>query len=97
VGGKFYTYILRCGDQSLYTGITNNLEKRLELHNRGKASRYTRARLPVQYVYLEYCENKSEALKREYSIKKLTKENKEKLVTDYQEKIEKGSELELDP
>lgn len=81
--GKYYTYIVRCCDQSLYTGITNNLNKRLDLHNRGKASRYTRTRLPVNFVYVENCESKSIALKREYEIKKMTKKNKEELVKEY--------------
>lgn len=85
--------MLRCRDQTLYTGITNNLEKRLNSHNQGKASRYTRTRLPVYYVYLEICENKSEALKREYSLKRLSKENKEKIVREYQEKLKKGPQI----
>jgi len=75
-----YVYILRCSDGTLYTGYTNNLEKRLKVHNSGKGAKYTRCRLPVELVYFEeYC-TKSEATKREYAIKQLTRENKMKLV-----------------
>lgn len=85
----YYVYMLRCHDDSLYTGITNNLKRRLTLHNNGKASRYTRTRLPVQLVYLETCENKSAALKREYEMKGLTKHKKEQLVADCQLELER--------
>lgn len=75
-----YVYILRCSDGTLYTGYTNNLQKRLKVHNSGKGAKYTRCRLPVKLVYFEeYC-TKSEATKREYAIKQLTRENKIKLV-----------------
>lgn len=77
-----YVYILRCSDGTLYTGYTNNLEKRLKVHNSGKGAKYTRCRLPVEIVYFEeYC-TKSEATKREYAIKQLTRENKMKLMKD---------------
>ncbi|WP_205668506.1 GIY-YIG nuclease family protein [Ammoniphilus sp. CFH 90114] len=72
--------MLRCKDSSLYTGITNDIEKRVKKHNSGKASRYTRARLPVKMVYLEQCENKSAALRREIEIKRYTKSEKERLL-----------------
>lgn len=76
-----YVYIVKCSDGTLYTGYTNNLEKRLKVHNSGKGAKYTRCRLPVELVYFEeYC-TKSEATKREYSIKQLTRENKMKLVS----------------
>ena len=75
-----YTYILRCGDGSLYTGWTNNLEKRLEAHNAGRGGRYTRSRLPVKLVYYESFDTKSEAMCREAAIKKLTRQEKEKLI-----------------
>jgi putative endonuclease len=75
-----YVYIVRCSDGTLYTGYTNNLEKRLKVHNSGKGAKYTRCRLPVNLVYSEkYC-TKSEAIKREYAIKQLTRENKLKLI-----------------
>lgn len=75
-----YTYILRCSDGSLYTGWTNDLEKRLETHNRGVGSKYTRARLPVELVYYEEFETKEEAMSREARIKRLSKEKKEELI-----------------
>ncbi|MCI7326846.1 GIY-YIG nuclease family protein [Hornefia butyriciproducens] len=75
-----YTYILRCGDGSLYTGWTNNLEKRLEAHNAGRGGRYTRSRLPVKLVYYESFDTKNEAMRREAAIKKLTRQEKEKLI-----------------
>ena len=64
-------YILECNDQSLYTGITNDLKKRIIAHNSGKGAKYTKARLPVKLVYKESCKTKSDSLKREFEIKKL--------------------------
>ncbi|MBQ9679693.1 MAG: GIY-YIG nuclease family protein [Ruminococcus sp.] len=75
-----YTYLLRCADGSLYCGWTNDLEKRLSAHNAGTASKYTRTRLPVEMVYAERHDSKQEAMKREYRIKHLTKEDKEALI-----------------
>lgn len=75
-----YTYILRCGDGSFYTGWTNNLGKRLEAHNAGRGGRYTRSRLPVKLVYYESFDTKNEAMRREAAIKKLTRQEKEKLI-----------------
>ena len=77
----WFVYILRCSDGSLYTGITNCLERRLEKHNRGVASRYTRARLPVCLIYSEPQANRSVASKREAAIKSLEREEKLQLVT----------------
>ncbi|MBF0715218.1 GIY-YIG nuclease family protein [Gemelliphila palaticanis] len=73
---KFYTYILICNDNTLYTGYTNNLEKRLKTHNSGKGAKYTRSRLPVKILYYETFETKSLAIKKEIQIKKLKKINK---------------------
>jgi putative endonuclease len=73
-------YLLRCSDGSLYTGITNDLPKRLKGHAAGRASRYTRSRLPVKLVYSEPQKSKSAALKREAAIKKLTRREKAKLI-----------------
>jgi len=73
-------YILRCGDGTLYTGITNDLDKRIESHSSGQGSKYTRSRLPVELVYQEQAENRSEATKRELEIKGLPREEKMKLV-----------------
>ena len=73
-------YILECRDGSLYTGITNHLERRLKQHNEGIASRYTRSRLPVKLVYQEPCSDHSQALKRELSIKDLSRSAKHVLI-----------------
>ena len=75
-----YTYILKCKDGTLYTGWTNNLDKRLKDHNDGKGAKYTKARRPVELVYYEEFESKEEAMKREYAIKQLTRKQKEELV-----------------
>ena len=71
-----YVYILRCNDDSLYTGWTNNLEKRIKAHSDGKGAKYTRARVPVELVYFEVFEDKIEAMKREYAIKQLKRKEK---------------------
>lgn len=75
-----YVYILKCSDGTLYTGYTNNLEKRLKVHNSGKGAKYTRGRLPVEIVYSEVFQTKSEATKREYYIKQLNRVEKLKLI-----------------
>ena len=72
-------YILRCGDGTLYTGITTDVEKRLETHRCGKGAKYTRGRGPLELVYREECGDHSAALKREAEIKKLSREEKLKL------------------
>lgn len=83
-----YVYILKCSDESLYTGWTNSLEKRIKNHNSGKGAKYTKARLPVQLVYFEKYEDKIEAMKREYEIKQLTRVKKLKLIEIYNKNIE---------
>lgn len=75
-----YTYILECSDGTLYTGWTNNLEKRLKDHNEGRGAKYTKARRPVVLVYQETFETKEEAMRREYAIKQLSREEKKKLI-----------------
>lgn len=75
-----YTYILECADGTLYTGWTNDLEKRVMAHNKGKGGKYTRTRLPVRLVYSESFETKQQAMQREYAIKQLTRSEKEKLI-----------------
>ena len=75
-----YTYILRCGDGSLYTGWTNNLEKRVKTHNAGKGGKHTATRLPVELVYYETYATKQEAMSREYAIKQLSRAQKLKLI-----------------
>ena len=75
-----YVYILKCADGTLYTGWTNDLEKRIVTHNSGNGAKYTRSRLPVELVYHEEFESKSDALKREHEIKKLSREQKLELI-----------------
>lgn len=77
---EWVLYMLRCRDGSLYTGITNNLEKRLEAHRSGKGAKYTRGRCPLELVYTEKCEDHSAALKREVEIKKLSRDEKIQLI-----------------
>lgn len=75
-----YTYIVECSDGSLYTGWTNDLEKRILAHNSGKGAKYTKTRLPVRLVYYEEFLTKEEAMSREYRIKRLTRQEKLKLI-----------------
>jgi predicted GIY-YIG superfamily endonuclease len=70
-------YIVKCRDGTLYTGVTNDLRRRMDQHNRGTASRYTRSRLPVELVYRERCRNRSSALKKECRVKSLSRKEKE--------------------
>jgi len=75
-----YTYIVRCKDDSLYCGWTNNLEKRIESHNAGTGAKYTKSRRPVELVYYETFDTKEEAMSREYAIKQLTRPQKIELI-----------------
>ncbi|QHI73940.1 GIY-YIG nuclease family protein [Aminipila terrae] len=78
-----YVYILECSDGTYYTGWTVDLEERIKTHNEGtgpKVSKYTRSRRPVKLVYVEEYEDKSQALKREWAIKKLTRTEKKRLI-----------------
>lgn len=75
-----YTYILKCNDNTYYTGWTNNLEKRIHCHNSGNGAKYTKTRLPVELVYYEEFSTKQEAMKREYAIKQLNRHQKEELI-----------------
>ncbi len=76
----YYIYILRCGDGTLYTGSTNDVARRLAVHQAGKGAKYTRARLPVVLVYQETHDDRSSALRREAAIKKLSRQEKLKLI-----------------
>ena len=78
----WYVYMLRCADDSLYTGITKDIERRVAEHNSGKqlSASYTRSRLPVTIVYQETCSTRSKATKREHAIKKLNRQEKERLL-----------------
>lgn len=75
-----YTYILECCDGSLYTGWTNQLEKRVEQHQTGRGAKYTKAHLPVKLVYYECFSTKEEAMSREWAIKHLTRQEKLALI-----------------
>jgi predicted GIY-YIG superfamily endonuclease len=77
---QWCVYILRCADGTLYTGITNDLTRRLAQHNAGTAAKYTRTRGPVTVAHTERAKNKSLALKREYAIKQLSRNQKELLI-----------------
>lgn len=83
---KWYVYILRCADQTLYTGITNRLQQRLHAHNAGRGAKYTKGRRPVHLLYWETCTDKSAALKREAAIKKMKRAEKLLLCTSAEEK-----------
>jgi predicted GIY-YIG superfamily endonuclease len=79
---KWYIYILRCADNTLYTGSTDDVERRVAVHNSGKGAKYTRGRTPVEVVYTEECESCSAALKREYAIKQLSRQEKLNLINE---------------
>lgn len=76
----YFVYLLRCADNTLYCGYTDDLEKRVKTHNRGKGAKYTRRRTPVTLMYSEELKTKSEALKREHQIKKLSRKEKLALI-----------------
>lgn len=78
-----YVYILKCNDNTLYTGWTTDLKKRVKCHNSGKGAKYTRCRLPVKLVYFEELNDKPSALKREYEIKKLSRNKKLLLIEQF--------------
>ncbi len=77
----YYVYIVQCSDDTLYTGITRELDRRIEEHNSSpKGAKYTKARRPVKLVYHDSCADRSEASKREYAIKKMPKKMKQDLI-----------------
>lgn len=79
--GNWFVYIVRCRDNTLYTGITNDLEKRVEAHNSGKGgARYTQSRRPVELVYFKLAGSKSAAARMEYRIKRLPRAKKKELI-----------------
>ena len=83
----WYVYILLCGDETLYTGITDDIKKRIFAHREGTGAKYTRGRGPLRVVYLEELSSKSEALKREIAIKKLQRSQKLALCEQYKERV----------
>ena len=80
-----YVYIIKCGNGTLYTGWTNNLEKRFKDHSLGRGAKYTKGRGPLELVYYEIYESKSEALKREYAIKRLPRKEKENMISNFKD------------
>ena len=91
----WYVYLIRCADDSIYTGITNNLQRRLEQHNAGVASRYTRSRLPVEIVYSEPQLSHGDALRRELAIKEYSRKQKESLILSGDRGRREGHSAEL--
>ncbi len=81
-----YTYIVRCRDGSLYTGWTNNLEKRIKDHNSGRGAKYTKSRRPVLLAYYEEFATKEEAMRREWEIKQMKRQEKQDLVERFRRK-----------
>lgn len=77
------TYILKCSDGTFYTGWTNDMGKRLKAHNEGRGAKYTRGRRPVELVYLEVFETKQEAMRREASIKRMNRWDKQRLIASW--------------
>ena len=77
---SYHVYIVECADGTYYTGLTNNLERRLQLHNAGRGAKYVRGRLPVRVVYAKTCRNHTSALKAERDLKRLTRRQKETLI-----------------
>ena len=77
---NWFVYMLACADETLYTGITTDLERRIQQHNDGTGAKYTRTRRPVRLVYQESVGSRSEALKREYALKQLPRSEKMKLI-----------------
>ncbi len=80
-------YMLRCGDGSLYTGITLDVPARLEQHRQGKGAKYTRGRGPLELVYEEVCESHSQALKREFVVKSYPRNKKLEMLQSYEGEI----------
>jgi putative endonuclease len=79
-------YIVICGDNTLYCGYSNDVEKRVSNHNKGVGAKYTKTRLPVKLVYTECFDTKSDAMKREYQIKQLTRQQKLNLIKKYEDR-----------
>jgi predicted GIY-YIG superfamily endonuclease len=80
---QWYLYIVRCNDDTLYTGITKDIDDRINIHNSSKGAKYTRSRLPVELIYSEEHESESSVRKREMEIKSWTREKKIELIKNY--------------
>jgi putative endonuclease len=83
----WYVYILECGDGTLYTGITDDVQRRLATHRSGKGAKYTRGRLPLELRYQEICESYSHALRRECQIKKLSRKEKIEMIIECKQNL----------
>lgn len=83
-GKQWVLYILECGDGTLYTGITDNFDRRMAAHRAGKGAKYTRGRGPLTLRYQELCESHSQALRREIRVKRLTRPQKMQLCNTYE-------------
>ena len=81
---NYYAYIVECADGTYYCGYTNNLEKRIDTHNKGKGAKYTRPRLPVALVYFEEFDSKEKAMSREWHLKQLTHAEKRALAQGFE-------------
>lgn len=79
----WWVYILHCGDGTLYTGSTDDVERRLEAHRAGRGAKYTRGRGPLELVYSESCSDRSAALRRECAVKRLTRQEKLRLIAEH--------------
>jgi len=88
---KYYVYILFCADGTYYTGWTTDVQKRLAVHNKGKGAKYTRGRLPVKLLWFDSFNSKSEAMKKEYAIKQLSKDGKKAITRQDVHKVCYGS------
>ena len=84
-----YTYILKCKDNTYYTGYTTDVEKRVKAHNEGKGAKYTRGRGPVELVYYEEHMEKQAAMRREWEIKQLSRNEKEKIINEQKTNLRK--------
>ena len=90
-----YTYILECSDGTFYVGWTNNLKKRIKTHNQGKGARYTRGRTPVNLVYWEEYDSRSDAQKREITIKNYSRKEKERLINEFRHGNNNGKSIDI--
>ncbi|MBS7345282.1 MAG: GIY-YIG nuclease family protein [Caryophanon sp.] len=86
---KHAFYVLECADGSFYAGYTNNVERRTATHNAGKGAKYTKARLPVTVIHVEYFDTKQEAMRREYAFKQLTRKQKEQVIRRGSDEVSK--------
>jgi putative endonuclease len=82
MSGNHFVYVLRCADDTLYTGYTTDVERRVAEHERGDGAKYTRGRTPVELVHVESYDSQSAAMQREYEIKQFTRSRKESLVSN---------------